>query len=830
MRTITILVLYLFLPVVGYSGIITVPYDYPTIQSAIDMSWDGDIIQVIPNTYYENIDYMGKEIQIMGLGGATYTCIDGSRKDRVVNFGSWLGSGAALYGFTICNGEAYEGGGIDGSHSSPRVSHCIIQNNRADNGGGIHFSHGSPIVTDCIFKDNHADYAGGGMTNHLCSPLVQNCIFQDNGSDYMAGGMWNIGAHPTVDQCIFQDNWAASYGGGMYNQAGAPTVIQCTFVGNWSYGGGIYNMYDSAKPIIIQCIFYGNRVAIFNDEDSKSTVINCILWNLSYKEIMNDGGGSAVVTHTCIQGGHSGTGNIDSDPLFVDPESCDFHLSLDSPCIDAGDNSAPNLPEFDFEGDARIFDGNADGVATVDMGIDEFRPGNVWIDDDWAGSSYGDPVEGHIFGFNAFDKIQDGIHQIAGHGCIRVADGVYAGTGNREIDFLGRPFTLRSDHGPESCIIDCEASGRGFHFHNKEGADSVVDGFTIKNGYSNEHGGGMLIESASPTITDCIFQGNTAIDYGGGIHNDHSSPTIIRSVFLENSAYRGGGVQNTTSSPFLNQCSFQRNEVDYGGGVDNLSDSSATLTNCIFHENTAAKEAGGIFNYIDCSIDLKHCTFYGNSSVHGAGAIVSAMASTTITNSIFWNDSPKEIIIASGGTYSITYSCIEGGFTGTGNIDSDPLLVDPVNGDLHLRYTSPCRDMGDNAAPGLPAEDFEGDPRIADGTVDMGVDEFYLHLYYTGDATPGATFNLNFIGIPASTPVQLWFGAGVMDPGLPTPYGEWCLDFPLFFHLVLGSIPGPDGVLTLPCVLPPDTPVPLDLPLQAGIGMQFSNLCIVEVK
>jgi hypothetical protein len=56
---------------------------------------------------------------------------------------------------------------------------------------------------------------------------------------------------------------------------------------------------------------------------------------------------------------------------FLDPVNGDFHLGLDSPCIDAGNNTAPNLPDHDFEGDARIVEGDGDGTALVDMGVDE---------------------------------------------------------------------------------------------------------------------------------------------------------------------------------------------------------------------------------------------------------------------------------------------------------------------------------------------------------------------------------------------------------------------------------------------------------------------------
>jgi hypothetical protein len=106
-----------------------------------------------------------------------------------------------------------------------------------------------------------------------------------------------------------------------------------------------------------------------------------------------------------------------------------------------------------------------------------------------------------------------------------------------------------------------------------------------------------------------------------------------------------------------------------------------------------------------------------------------------MTNSILWGDSPGEIHNVSA-TPAVTYSDIQGGYMGTGNINADPMFVDEANGDLHLKPFSPCIDAGNNSAPALPTTDIDGDdrkidaPTVADtgnGTppiVDMGADEF----------------------------------------------------------------------------------------------------------
>jgi hypothetical protein len=122
-----------------------------------------------------------------------------------------------------------------------------------------------------------------------------------------------------------------------------------------------------------------------------------------------------------------------------------------------------------------------------------------------------------------YPTIQAAIDAAVDGDIVTVADGVYTGTGNRDIDFLGKELTVRSENGPANCIIDCEASWtdphRGFYFHDSETAASVLEGVTIQNGYAPDEegcgttGGGILCrDSANPTIRNCLVRWCTAID------------------------------------------------------------------------------------------------------------------------------------------------------------------------------------------------------------------------------------------------------------------------------------------------------------------------------
>ncbi|MHC4403492.1 MAG: right-handed parallel beta-helix repeat-containing protein, partial [Planctomycetota bacterium] len=172
-----------------------------------------------------------------------------------------------------------------------------------------------------------------------------------------------------------------------------------------------------------------------------------------------------------------------------------------------------------------------------------------------------------------FLAIQEGIDAASNGDMVLVADGTYTGAGNKDLDFGGKAITVESRTGPDNCIIDGEGNGRGVFFHNAEGPDSVLEGFTIKRFDRN----GILIQQSDPTISNCRILENTVWDPnrpdGAGILVNghptwHASPLItnctIRHFFNDTSTTE---TYTYECSPTIQNCDISFNQAMTGGGV-----------------------------------------------------------------------------------------------------------------------------------------------------------------------------------------------------------------------------------------------------------------------
>ncbi len=282
------------------------------------------------------------------------------------------------------------------------------------------------------------------------------------------------------------------------------------------------------------------------------------------------------------------------------------------------------------------------------------------------------------------------------------------------------------------------AGGGGAGIYCGMGASATITNCTISNnmsGYGSK-GGGISCWYSTATFINCTISSNISEDKGGGIYCEEASPMFTNCTISNNTGYTGGGIycNGGSSLTTIKNSTISNNLANRGGGIYCYwFKSSPTITNCTLTGNTANGSGGGIY-CSSSSPTITNCTISNNSAQNGGGgitiynAILPNPQKIVVVNSILWGDttrgSPNEINIDTYGSsiIDITYSDIQGGFTGIGNIDIDPQFIG--TGNYHLTASSPCINAGDNNALGLILTDRDGQPRIIYGTVDMGAYEY----------------------------------------------------------------------------------------------------------
>jgi parallel beta-helix repeat protein/predicted outer membrane repeat protein len=285
-------------------------------------------------------------------------------------------------------------GGMGFTGSSPTLNNCTFTNNSCDeDGGGMRFNAGSePTLNNCTFANNTAGNNGGGISVHdsgVASTLnLNSCSIQNNTAVLDGGGVSLLGASAEIVNCAFDANSSGYFGGGVAINNGSFDVLieDNLFSGNESKYGGAVGIHASTPIVIHNNLFYNNHAnidpvsdaggiyigwnvnpvtisantlsgntatrhggAIMLDYQSHANIRDCIAWDnssLGGEQIKIFNSSSTVTaTYSDIEGGWSGVGNIDSDPLFSDAANGNYSLSVGSPCIDSGDPNSPLDPD-----------------------------------------------------------------------------------------------------------------------------------------------------------------------------------------------------------------------------------------------------------------------------------------------------------------------------------------------------------------------------------------------------------------------------------------------------------------------------------------------------
>jgi hypothetical protein len=345
-------------------GIINIPGDYPTIQEGIEVASAGDTVLVASGIYYEQLNYLGKNITVSSHFITTQdtsyissTILNGNQMGRVVTFENCEDTTAVLCGFTITNGI----GGIEISEdfTSPTLHNLKIINNNAQDscGGGIYIDSASLRLRDSIVQNNYANFGGGfyidgsdaqisnvqiignvaigwaseggGLNGQMCANIIlTNCVFKNNMAYANGEAIYFYNADITAYNCLFYNNLTMDRTSIFAMLGCYLKFINCTFYEPSNIIGEIFQCYNCVIIYFVNSIFDVPEIVEFRLSSGTSQSFLHVAYSnfMPEDQIYLIDGAELIYYGDCLC----------ENPEFIDPDNNDFHLQNTSPCIGAG--------------------------------------------------------------------------------------------------------------------------------------------------------------------------------------------------------------------------------------------------------------------------------------------------------------------------------------------------------------------------------------------------------------------------------------------------------------------------------------------------------------
>ncbi len=597
------------------------------------------------------------------------------------------------------NAMDYHGGALSIYQSHKiLIKNCTFQYNKAQDGGAVYIGNSYARIENCVFKNNTATANGGAVSYKNCnSSTLYNCSFIKNTAFGRAGGFYlNSPTNAnSVANCVFYDNSADSGGGiSISSTSLANNINNCTVINNSATTGGGIELIGTINGTNLRNIaIWGNMAT----NGSAVAVSGSVTANFYYCDVQGGYSDIYLAAGGSLAGSYSNC--FELDPLvsysFTNPAS-GFTMAVNSPCINAGDpsTSLSGAALRDINSELRFYD-NTSYTGNLNIALDRIDCGALE-------NSTGSVVIPHGTVLEQDYAIQSDLYLHLERTLTVNAGLTISFASEAHANISGN---LNAIGTPTSRITFTEAvSGtgwRGFTFSSTGNApypSSVLEWCIINKGSGDT--------------------GNEA--WGGNIHVWYYNELLLRNCVIEEGLAEVGGAIYTRNS-------------------------SVKMINCVMSGNACTIRGTGFYSD-NSSVQITNCTIAGNyktgdqsdPSTWAVLYFTNIGIQPQITNCIIWNNGSSPIHAEGGGgtLTNLTYCDVEGGYSGTGNINVDPRFTGEAGHPFNLERWSYCINAAraDTTGLSLPVVDLKNDNRIYShantsfNRVDMGAYEYQGYL------------------------------------------------------------------------------------------------------